>query len=31
MVWVTMKGIENAGVQHAQAIAELAKALASLK
>lgn len=31
MVWVTMKGIENAGVQHAQAIAELARALASLK
>lgn len=31
MVWITMKGIENAGVQHAQAIAELARALSQLR
>ncbi len=31
MVWITMKSIETAGVQHAMAISELAKALASLK
>ncbi len=31
MVWITMKSIQSAGVEHAMAIKELAKALASLK
>jgi len=31
MVWITMKSIQSAGVEHAMAIRELAQALASLK